>query len=259
MPPQSRATVSALVRTISQSSGRLSAPSSAPFLRFDFADTLGLPGPVCFSQPERVIVAHDVSEVVAAFRAVEEGTRQGLYAAGYVAYEAAPAFDDALVAKTWTRSRRGGAAARLVRPLPRSAARTVRLRQPTRALRRAPPVPAGRGDGSPTSRRTDYRAGIDAVKDAIARGDTYQVNYTFRLRAEIDDRSAVARQHDSAESMAARAIWPTARSGRARISSSRGRSARRIPRIWISAAGACCRCRRSCSSRFAAGGSPRSR
>jgi para-aminobenzoate synthetase/4-amino-4-deoxychorismate lyase len=32
-----------------------------------------------------------------------------------------------------------------------------------------------------------YRAGIDAVKDAIARGDTYQVNYTFRLRADIDD------------------------------------------------------------------------
>ena len=74
----------------------------APFLRFDFADTLGLPGPVCFSQPERVIVAHDVSEVIAALRAVEEGTRQGLYAAGYVAYEAAPAFDDALV----TRARR---------------------------------------------------------------------------------------------------------------------------------------------------------
>jgi para-aminobenzoate synthetase / 4-amino-4-deoxychorismate lyase len=167
---------------------------SAPFLRFDFADTLGLSGPVCFSQPERVIVAHDVSEVVAAIRAVEEGTRQGFYAAGFIAYEAAPAFDDALVTQPQTQRR----------------TRVDEAEQPLvwfglfRGPQPPPPPPPtapASSDANPATpasataswrwepdiTRDDYRAGIDAVKEAIARGDTYQVNYTFRLRANIDD------------------------------------------------------------------------
>jgi para-aminobenzoate synthetase / 4-amino-4-deoxychorismate lyase len=151
---------------------------SEPFLRFDFADTLGLPGPVCFSQPERVIVAHDVSEVAAALRAVEEGTRQGFYAAGFVAYEAAPAFDDALV----TRTRADEAEPPLVwfglfrgpQPAPADASAM------TSASASVPALASWRWE--PDITPADYRAGIDAVKEAIARGDTYQVNYTFRLR-----------------------------------------------------------------------------
>ncbi len=145
----------------------------SPFLRFDFADTLGLPGPVCFSKPERVIVAHDVSEVAGALRAVEEGTRQGFYAAGFVAYEAAPAFDDALVTHGHGRARRssrssGSDSSASPQPAPSSASNDVS---------------AAAWKWEPDITPADYRAGIDAVKEAIARGDTYQVNYTFRLRA----------------------------------------------------------------------------
>jgi para-aminobenzoate synthetase / 4-amino-4-deoxychorismate lyase len=183
--------------------------ASAPFLRFDFADTLGLPGPVCFSEPERVVVAHDVTEVAAALRAVEEGTRQGLYAAGYVAYEAAPAFDDALV----THAGRVEQSSTLTQ--------TARAEQPLVwfGLFRAPqPAPSTPSPGNtaatlpsstsptpwewqPDITPEDYRAGIDAVKDAIARGDTYQVNYTFRLRADIragtNDRTGEALELDA--------------------------------------------------------------
>jgi para-aminobenzoate synthetase/4-amino-4-deoxychorismate lyase len=161
-----------------------------PFLRFDFADTLGLPGPVCFAQPERVIVAHRESEVSDALRAVEEGTRQGFYAAGYVAYEAAPAFDDALVT------------------------RAPEAEQPLVwfGLFRAPQIGPSSSPSSDASATTpwrwepditpdDYRAGIAAVKEAIACGDTYQVNYTFRLRAEVE-RGAGA---DGSEEFRARA------------------------------------------------------
>jgi para-aminobenzoate synthetase/4-amino-4-deoxychorismate lyase len=210
-----------------------------PFLRFDFADTLGLPGPVCFSKPERVIVAHDVTEVVAALRAVEEAAREGLYAAGYVAYEAAPAFDDALVTRapssshppqppahpsqpplvwfglfraphpiiaTVTSSGRNSLQSGL-RPL-RQADSQRRLRRRERNSASASPTSASVTSGmthavtasSPASPDAsapswrwepditpeDYHAGIDAVKEAIARGDTYQVNYTFRLRSQID-------------------------------------------------------------------------
>jgi para-aminobenzoate synthetase / 4-amino-4-deoxychorismate lyase len=172
---------------------------SEPFLRFDFADTLGLPGPVCFSQPERVIAAHDVSEVAAALRAVEEGTRQGFYAAGFVAYEAAPAFDDALVTRIWTRARAEADADadagarpdetgpplvwfglfRAPQPEP-SALASADANPMTSASASGPPLASWRWE--PDITPADYRAGIDAVKEAIARGDTYQVNYTFRLR-----------------------------------------------------------------------------
>jgi para-aminobenzoate synthetase / 4-amino-4-deoxychorismate lyase len=180
-------TRAAIVDSDSQSS----SSSQAPFLRFDFADTLGLPGPVCFTQPERVIVAHEVSEVAAALCAVEEGTRQGLYAAGYVAYEAAPAFDDALVTQAggaeqplvWFGLFRGPRAA----PSTASAASTASTGASVTTPWRWEP------DVTPE----EYRAGIDAVKEAIARGDTYQVNYTFRLRAGIDDSTGSALDLDA--------------------------------------------------------------
>jgi para-aminobenzoate synthetase/4-amino-4-deoxychorismate lyase len=168
---------------------------SAPFLRFDFADTLGLSGPVCFSQPERVIVAHDVSEVVAALRAVEAGTRQGLYAAGFIAYEAAPAFDDALVTRTRTQARtqartradKAGEAGEAEPPLIWFGLFREPQRAPSPASAAASAMTSASWRWEPDITPEDYRAGIDAVKEAIARGDTYQVNYTFRLRADIDD------------------------------------------------------------------------
>jgi para-aminobenzoate synthetase / 4-amino-4-deoxychorismate lyase len=211
-------TRAAIVDSDSQSSS--SPPTRSPFLRFDFADTLGLPGPVCFSQPERVIVAHDISQVGPALRAIEEGTRQGLYAAGYVAYEAAPAFDDALVTQTQTQKQAGGAEQPLVwfglfrgphsPPPPAAPPPTA---PPSAPPPSAPtPAAAAAADASaatswmwqPDITPAEYRAGIDAVKEAIARGDTYQVNYTFRLRAAIDDgvdsdRSAQSSAQPSAQ------------------------------------------------------------
>src|SRR5258707_15723718 len=63
--------------------------------RFDFEPGEGR-APLQFRNPERVVVARSVEDVPAAMAAVEQGLRDGLYAAGYVSYEAAPAFDQAL-------------------------------------------------------------------------------------------------------------------------------------------------------------------
>ena len=50
-----------------------------------------------FSDPKEVISVHRLEEVMPALEAVEELVRQqGLSAAGFIAYEAAPAFDSAL-------------------------------------------------------------------------------------------------------------------------------------------------------------------
>ncbi|MCX5901128.1 MAG: aminodeoxychorismate synthase, component I, partial [Proteobacteria bacterium] len=54
-----------------------------------------------FSQPRRLCIARHVDEVVPVLREIEQAVNtQGLYAAGFVSYEAAPAFDPSLVVKT---------------------------------------------------------------------------------------------------------------------------------------------------------------
>jgi hypothetical protein len=50
-----------------------------------------------FSQPRRVVCAWEVEDVARALRQVEEqALAEGLYAAGWISYEAAPAFDPVL-------------------------------------------------------------------------------------------------------------------------------------------------------------------
>ena len=56
----------------------------------------------------RTIEAHTIDEVVPALQEVEQAAHDGLWSAGYIAYEAAPAFDDALQ----VRSHRTGRPAR---------------------------------------------------------------------------------------------------------------------------------------------------
>src|SRR5699024_8581971 len=64
-----------------------------PFLCFDFQDAAGAPERLCFQDPVEVVSAHRLDEVMPALRTVQSRVEQGLYAAGYLAYEAAPAFD----------------------------------------------------------------------------------------------------------------------------------------------------------------------
>ena len=124
-----------------------------------------------FRGPLEVITTSDLNEVRAALREVERAARAGLYAVGFVAYEAAPAFDRALVVRE--------RATPLVwfglfdAPAP-------------------PPRLEGRGESGrgltswePSEKRDTYERNVREVREAIARGDTYQVNYTFRLRARF--------------------------------------------------------------------------
>ena len=141
-----------------------------PLLLFDFADAQGRPQRLCFREPIQVIAAHTLAEVRLALEAVAQAARAGRYAAGFVAYEAAPAFEPAL----------------RVRPpvgaLPLLWFGVFDAPQPAPAL---PPGPFALSEWQPTVSRTAYAAAIDTVREAIARGDTYQANYTMRLRAQF--------------------------------------------------------------------------
>lgn len=131
-----------------------------------------------FRDPALVLCARSTSEVAEVLREAQRlvDTR-GLHAAGWVAYEAALAFD---------------AAFRVVAP-PRSTASSSDFPLAWFGLYEAPEFVAGpqarladRGEAAlvwtPSVSRERYEAAIRAVLAYIAAGDTYQVNYTFRLR-----------------------------------------------------------------------------
>lgn len=122
-----------------------------------------------FTNPREIITASDVGEVRAALREVERAARAGLYAVGFVAYEAAPAFDRALVV--------------------REAATPLAWFGLFDAPAREGPGGVGSGysisEWKPSETRDAYERNVREVREAIARGDTYQANYTFRLRARF--------------------------------------------------------------------------
>lgn len=150
--------------------------ASHPYLCFDFRDSHGKRRPLCFSDPQEILVARRLDEVVPALQAVQEGVGRGLYAAGYLAYEAAPALDPAL------RAHRNA-------PLPLLWFGLFGAPQPL-----ALPASEAAFDLSawqPSLSVEEYRRGVDRIRAAIARGETYQVNYTLRLRSRFagDDRA----------------------------------------------------------------------
>src|SRR5260221_14655811 len=89
-------------RALGDNRGSLSPRCANPpcMLIFDFDESfdLAIPAaaPLAFGEPDELIVARSLDEVLPAMEAVALATAAGKYAAGFVSYEAAPAFDPAL-------------------------------------------------------------------------------------------------------------------------------------------------------------------
>jgi para-aminobenzoate synthetase/4-amino-4-deoxychorismate lyase len=122
-----------------------------------------------YRDPIRVVQTRTVAEIPAALAAVDAAVAGGLHAAGFLAYEAAPAFDPAYVAHP------GGALPLLWFGLYPAAHEAP---DPRRDAPEVPPLA-----WKPSVDFPAYRAAIAHIKAAIAAGATYQVNYTLRLRA----------------------------------------------------------------------------
>jgi len=145
-----------------------------------------------FAEPHRVIVAEQLTDVLPALRETERlVNKNGWHAAGFVSYEAAPAFDSALRASTALldepsslRSHHPDAFSGARGDFPHvwlglyPQPRIISLSQP------ASPQPAL--TWSPTIDRDTYNSAIEQIKDHIADGRTYQVNYTMRLRTDFN-------------------------------------------------------------------------
>ncbi|PLX85698.1 MAG: aminodeoxychorismate synthase, component I [Desulfuromonas sp.] len=122
-----------------------------------------------FSRPRQILVAERTVDVLPALRRVEAAVdEEGLWAAGFLAYEAAPAFDRAL----------------RVRPAGPAPLLWFGLFDPPEEVS-PPSTPQLREQlsWSPALDRPAYDRAIARIRQLIADGDTYQVNFTFPLRA----------------------------------------------------------------------------
>jgi len=123
-----------------------------------------------YREPLGVVFAHRPCDVLPLLAEVRRQTRAGRVAVGWIAYEAAPAFDAAFevrppgpVPLAWFAFFAGGEDAAA----------------PEITAAAEPFTPRWRGGPTPAL----YQRAVNTIQGFIAAGDTYQVNYTYRLRA----------------------------------------------------------------------------
>jgi para-aminobenzoate synthetase / 4-amino-4-deoxychorismate lyase len=130
--------------------------------------------------PVGTVEAVDAKDVAAALARVEDAAHAGLWAAGFVAYEAAPGLDPTLVVRSADRLHALGGLPLLWFGLFRGRD-AVRPPEPVDDPTLEPSGHAWR----PSVDRAAYDEAIAAIRERIAAGDTYQVNYSLRLHSAI--------------------------------------------------------------------------
>jgi para-aminobenzoate synthetase / 4-amino-4-deoxychorismate lyase len=112
--------------------------------------------------------ANDIEDVTAVLEFAERKARAGSQVAVLLSYEAAPAFDPAFVTHAPTEF-----------PLAWAAV----IGDHDRDIDEAPSTSL---DWTPRVSRREYDRAVDRVKELIAAGDTYQVNYSFPLTSSFN-------------------------------------------------------------------------
>ncbi len=123
-----------------------------------------------FRNPVEALEAERPDAVPPLLERLDAAARDGLWAAGFLTYEAAPAFDPAFVTRP---------------PGPLPAAWFGLFERPETVS-----APVGGGGYAvsgwqPSIERDRYGDAIARIHARIAAGDTYQINYTFRLGADF--------------------------------------------------------------------------
>ncbi len=127
-------------------------------------------GRLRFGRPAAIVEATRITEVRDALARVEQWTRDGGWAVGFVSYEAAPAFDPALVVQT----------ASTLPLLWFALVEAPEADEPPTVL---PPDVDPPAVWTPDVGRDAHADAVRAIRRAIGRGDVYQVNHTLRLHS----------------------------------------------------------------------------
>jgi para-aminobenzoate synthetase/4-amino-4-deoxychorismate lyase len=126
-------------------------------------------GPSAFNNPAEIFVADSVGEVEECIRAAEAAARSGYWVVGFVSYDAAPGFDPHLSVPP-------GRSTPLVwfgvygAPAPWTPGASR-------------PATVNRWEPSLTS--AEHLEKVEAIKEEIQRGDTYQVNLTMSMTSTL--------------------------------------------------------------------------
>jgi para-aminobenzoate synthetase/4-amino-4-deoxychorismate lyase len=125
-----------------------------------------------FTEPWQIVTAQNLDDVIPALQEIERLVEVNKWhAAGFLSYEAAPAFDKA----------------HLTHPATGFPLLWFGLYPAPRVITLPGPVSAKPAlSWLPTVHHDIYNSAIKQVKDRIAEGQTYQVNYTMRLQAEFN-------------------------------------------------------------------------
>ena len=126
-------------------------------------------GSLQFDSPARELIANDIGEVLAVLEFADREAKAGSYVAVMLSYEAAPAFDSVLAVHEPADF-----------PLAWAAAFTsaTDLAQNDSRL--------SSNSWTPRVSRVEYDDAVTRIKELIAAGDTYQVNYSFPLTASFN-------------------------------------------------------------------------
>ena len=126
-----------------------------------------------FSEPQEILSSCSIDDVIPLLNQVELATASGKYAAGFLAYEAAGAFDDSLLTHP---------------PLNEFPVIWFGIYDQVSTLTELPQPsvdPSSINNWLPSVSEDDYLANINKIKQEILSGNTYQVNYSFRQRTSF--------------------------------------------------------------------------
>ena len=140
-----------------------------PLLSFEFSSSKGEIEPLTFSDPHKVIIAHTIEEVLPSFQMIQDAIDDGYYAAGFLSYESASAFDPAYRVKEehsmpllWF---------------------GIFSEPQSMSLSSTGTYSLTKWNSSVSM--DEYRESIMSIKQSIENGDTYQTNYTIRLNSQF--------------------------------------------------------------------------
>lgn len=127
-------------------------------------------GETRFSSPVEVLVAHQAGEVVGVIEEAAAAAARGNWVAGFIAYDAAPGFDEHLA-------------------VPGEGSGPLVWLGVYRTREQPSPPPPGRlelGQWEPSMTRSEHGSKVEVIKERIRDGDTYQVNLTMAMTASFD-------------------------------------------------------------------------
>ena len=142
-------------------------------LIYQFADPDGKVTKKIYQKPVDIIETYVLDEVVSCLEKVQLAVDKGYYAAGYLSYEAAPAFDPVFKVKEGSRM-----------PLIWFGIFHEPLEQEINVNENY-----SIANWQPSVSRHEYNQAINAIRERIKQGDTYQVNYTIRMKSNFTGNS----------------------------------------------------------------------